>query len=107
MKIVLGSRKQLSATSQHGGLGKNGPGAGDRAGVTAVCWGGSTVFQVAATNPDMRQPWPVWPPRAPIPISRRPVTASMWPRTSRSRLLSLSGERHESLPADARKMGIS
>src|SRR5207249_4624635 len=34
---------------------KKRPGArSDRVGVTGWCWGGSTVYQVAATNPDIK-----------------------------------------------------
>src|SRR6266704_3274417 len=78
MKIVLAvPRKQLlgdvAATVD---WAKKRPGArADRAGVTGWCWGGSTVFQVAATNPDMKAAV-AWygPPARPYPDQPAPVS---------------------------------
>src|SRR6267142_4429157 len=110
LKIVLAvPRKQLlgdvAATVD---WAKKRPGArADRAGVTGWCWGGSTVFQVAATNPDMKAAvaWYGSPAR-PFPDQPAPVTGFDVAKDIKIPLLSLSGEQDTSpSPADARKMG--
>jgi carboxymethylenebutenolidase len=110
MKIVLAvPRKQLlgdvAATVD---WAKKRPGArADRAGVTGWCWGGSTVFQVAATSPDMKAAvaWYGSPGR-PFPDQPAPVTGFDVAKDIKIPLLSLSGEQDTSpSPADARKMG--
>src|SRR6267378_6830802 len=76
-------------------------------GVTGWCWGGSTVFQVAATNPDMKAAV-AWygPPARPYPDQPAPVTGFDVAKDIKIPLLSLSGEADTSpSPADARKMG--
>ena len=86
---------------------KKRPGArADRVGVTGWCWGGSTVFQVAATNPDMKAAV-AWygPPARPYPDQPAPVTGFDVAKDIKIPLLSLSGETDTGpSPADARKM---
>ncbi len=110
LKIVLAvPRKQLlgdiAATVD---WAKKRPGArADRAGVTGWCWGGSIVFQVAATNPDMKAAvaWYGMPAR-PHPDQPAPVTGFDVAKDIKIPLLSLSGEQDTSAsPADVRKMG--
>jgi carboxymethylenebutenolidase len=109
LKIVLAvPRKQvlgdIAATVD---WAKKRPGArADRAGVTGWCWGGSTVFQVAATNPDMKAAV-AWygPPARPYPDQPAPVTGFDVAKDIKIPLLSLSGETDTGpSPADARKM---
>jgi 4-oxalocrotonate tautomerase family enzyme len=78
LKIVLAvPRKQvLGDVAATVDWAKKRPGVrADRAGVTGWCWGGSTVYQVAATNPDMKA-GVVWygPPARPYPDQPNPVT---------------------------------
>lgn len=86
---------------------KKRPGArGDRAGVTGWCWGGSTVFQVAATNPGMKAAV-AWygPPARPYPDQPVPVTGFDVAKDIKIPLLGLFGETDSGpSPADARKM---
>jgi len=74
LKIVLAvPRKQvLGDVAAAVDWTKKRPGArADRVGVTGHCWGGSTVYQVAATNPDIRGAV-AWygPPARPYPTRR-------------------------------------
>ncbi len=60
LKIVLAvPRKQvLGDTTAAVDWAKKRPGVrADKVGVTGHCWGGSTVYQVAATNPDIKAPF--------------------------------------------------
>lgn len=86
---------------------KKRPGArADRAGVTGWCWGGSTVFQVAATNPDMKAAV-AWygPPARPYPDQPAPVTGFDVAKDIKIPLLGLFGETDTGpSPADATKM---
>jgi len=109
LKIVLAvPRKQvlgdIAATVD---WAKKRPGArADRAGVTGWCWGGSTVFQVAATNPDMKAAV-AWygPPARPYPDQPAPVTGFDVAKDIKIPLLGLFGEEDKSpAPDDARKM---
>jgi len=78
----------------------------DRAGVTGWCWGGSTVYQVAATNPDMKA-GVVWygPPARPYPDQPNPVTGFDVAKDIKIPMLGLFGETDTGpSPADARKM---
>ncbi len=109
LKIVLAvPRKQLlgdvAATVD---WAKKRPGArADRVGVTGHCWGGSTVYQVAATNPDMKAAV-VWygPPARPYPDQPNPVTGFDVAKDIKIPMLSLFGETDTSISqADARKM---
>jgi carboxymethylenebutenolidase len=86
---------------------KKRPGArADRAGVTGHCWGGSTVYQVAATNPDMKA-GVVWygPPARPYPDQPNPVTGFDVAKDIKIPMLGLFGETDTGpAPAEARKM---
>jgi carboxymethylenebutenolidase len=86
---------------------KKRPGArADRVGVTGHCWGGSTVYQVAATNPDMKA-GVVWygPPARPYPDQPNPVTGFDVAKDIKIPMLGLFGETDTGpSPADARKM---
>jgi len=109
LKIVLAvPRKQLlgdvAATVD---WAKKRPGArADRAGVTGWCWGGSTVYQVVATNPDMKA-GVVWygAPARPYPDQPNPVTGFDVAKDIKIPMLGLFGEADTGpSPADARKM---
>ena len=109
LKIVLAvPRKQLlgdvAATVD---WAKKRPGArADRAGVTGWCWGGATVYQVAATNPDMKAAvtWYGAPAR-PFPDQPNPVTGFDVAKDIKIPMLGLFGEADTGpSPADARKM---
>jgi len=88
LKIVLAvPRKQvLGDTTAAVDWAKKRPGVrADKVGVTGHCWGGSTVYQVAATNPDIKAavawygppppppPPPPHPGGRPAPIPTRPI----------------------------------
>jgi len=109
LKIVLAvPRKQvLGDISAAVDWAKKRPGArADRAGVTGWCWGGSTVYQVAATNPDMKA-GVVWygPPARPYPDQPNPVTGFDVAKDIKIPMLGLFGETDTGpSPADARKM---
>ncbi|MGH7350290.1 MAG: dienelactone hydrolase family protein [Candidatus Rokuibacteriota bacterium] len=79
----------------------------DRVGVTGWCWGGSTVYQVAATNPDIKAAV-AWygPPARPYPDTPNPVTGFDVVKDIKAPFLGLYGEKDSSpTPADARKFG--
>lgn len=86
---------------------KKRPGArADRAGVTGWCWGGGTVYQVAATNPDMKAAV-AWygPPARPFPDQPNPVNGFDVAKDIKIPLLGLFGETDTGpTPADATKM---
>ncbi len=110
LKIVLAvPRKQvLGDIAASVDWAKKRPGArADRVGVTGWCWGGSTVYQVAATNPDMKAAV-AWygPPARPYPDQPAPVTGFDVAKDIKIPLLGLYGELDTSpTPADARKLG--
>src|SRR6266850_1718586 len=87
---------------------KKRPGArADRVGVTGHCWGGSTVYQVAATNPDIRGAV-AWygPPARPYPDTPNPVTGFDVVKDIKAPFLGLYGEKDTSpTPDDAKKFG--
>jgi carboxymethylenebutenolidase len=84
------------------------PGArADRVGVTGHCWGGSTVYQVAATNPDIKAAV-AWygPPARPYVDTPNPVTGFDVVKDIKAPFLGLYGEKDTSpTPDDARKFG--
>lgn len=87
---------------------KNRPGArADRVGVTGWCWGGGVVYQVAATNPDIKAAV-AWygPPGRPFPDQPAPVGGFDVAKDIKAPLLGLYGETDTSpTPADAKKLG--
>lgn len=87
---------------------KKRPGArADRVGVTGWCWGGAVVYQVAATNPDIKAAV-AWygPPGRPFPDQPAPVSGFDVAKDIKVPLLGLYGETDTSpTPADARKLG--
>jgi len=109
LKIVLAvPRKQVSGdvTAAVDWAKKRPNVRADRAGVTGWCWGGSTVYQVAATNPDMKA-GVVWygPPARPYPGQPNPVTGFDVAKDIKIPMLGLFGETDTGpSPADARKM---
>jgi carboxymethylenebutenolidase len=109
LKIVLAvPRKQvLGDVAATVDWAKKRPGArADRVGVTGHCWGGSTVYQVAATNPDMKA-GVAWygPPARPYPDQPNPVTGFDVAKDIKIPMLGLFGETDTGpSPADARKM---
>jgi len=110
LKIVLAvPRKQvLGDIAAADDWAKKRPGVrADRVGVTGWCWGGSTVYQVAATNPDIKAAV-AWygPPARPYPDQPNPVTGFDVAKDIKSPFLGLYGETDQSpAPADARKLG--
>jgi carboxymethylenebutenolidase len=109
LKIVLAvPRKQvLGDVAAAVDWAKKRPGArGDKVGVTGWCWGGSTVYQVAATHPDMKAAV-AWygPPARPYPDQPAPVTGFDVAKDIKIPLLMLAGEKDTSpAPADVRRM---
>ena len=110
LKIVFAvPRKQLlgdvAATID---WAKKRPGArADRVGVTGWCWGGGVVYQVVATNPDIKAAvaWYGAPGR-PFPDQPAPVSGFDVAKDIKAPLLGLYGETDTSpTPADARKLG--
>ena len=110
LKIVLAvPRKQLlgdvAATID---WAKKRPGArADRVGVTGWCWGGGVVYQVAATNPDIKAAvaWYGAPGR-PFPDQPAPINGFDVEKDIKVPLLGLYGETDTSpTPTDARKLG--
>ncbi len=87
---------------------KTRPGArADRVGVTGWCWGGGVVYQVAATNPDIRAAvaWYGNPGR-PFPDQPAPVGGFEVAKDIKAPLLGLYGENDTGpAPADAKKFG--
>lgn len=77
----------------------------DRVGVTGWCWGGSTVYQVAATNPDIKAAV-AWygPPARPYPDTPNPVTGFDVAKDIKMPFLGLYGETDQGpSPADVKK----
>jgi len=110
LKIVLAvPRKQLLGDVAAAiDWAKKRPGArADRVGVTGWCWGGGVVYQVAATNPDIKAAvaWYGAPGR-PFPDQPAPVSGFDVAKDIKAPLLGLYGETDTSpTPADARKLG--
>lgn len=79
----------------------------DRVGATAWCWGGGMVYQVAATNPDVKAAV-AWygPPGRPFPDQPAPVSGFDVAKDIKAPLLGLYGETDKNpTPADALKLG--
>jgi carboxymethylenebutenolidase len=110
LKIVLAvPRKQvLGDVAAAVDWTKKRPGArADRVGVTGHCWGGSTVYQVAATNPDIKGAvaWYGAPAR-PYPDTPNPVTGFDVVKDIKAPFLGLYAEKDTSpTPDDAKKFG--
>ncbi len=109
LKIVLAvPRKQvLGDCAAAVDWAKTRPGVrADRVGVTGWCWGGSTVYQVAGTSPDIKAAV-AWygPPARPYPDTPQPVTGfDMAPKITMP-FVGLYGEEDKGpTPDDARKM---
>jgi carboxymethylenebutenolidase len=87
---------------------KKRPGArADRVGVTAWCWGGGMVYQVAATNPDIKAAV-AWygPPGRPFANQPAPISGFDVAKDIKVPLLGLYGETDKNPPpADALKLG--
>jgi carboxymethylenebutenolidase len=78
----------------------------DRVGVTGWCWGGSTTYQVAATNPDMKAAV-AWygPPARPYPSATGPITGFDVAKDIKIPLLGLYGETDQGpKPEDVKKL---
>jgi carboxymethylenebutenolidase len=110
LKIVLAvPRKQLLGdTTAAVDWAKKRPGVrADRVGVTGWCWGGSTVYQIAATNPDVKAAvsW-YGPPARPYPDTPNPVTGFDVVKDIKAPFLGLYGGKDTSpSPDDAKKFG--
>jgi carboxymethylenebutenolidase len=110
LKIVLAvPRKQvLGDMAAAADWAKKRPGAkADRVGVTGWCWGGSTVYQVTATNPDVKAAV-AWygPPARPYPDTPNPVTGFDVAKDIKVPFLGLYGENDQSpKPEEARRFG--
>ena len=110
LKIVLAvPRKQvLGDIAAADDWAKKQPGVrADRVGVTGWCWGGSTVYQVAATNPDIKAAVAWYGPLAlPYPDTPNPVTGFDVAKDIKAPVLGLYGDRDQGpTPADATKFG--
>ncbi|MET0852007.1 MAG: dienelactone hydrolase family protein [Candidatus Rokuibacteriota bacterium] len=110
LKIVLAvPRKQvLGDIAAAMEWAKKRPGArADRVGVTGWCWGGSTVYQAAATIPDIKAAV-AWygPPARPYPDTPNPVTGFDVVKDIRGAFLGLYGETDQNpKPEDAKRFG--
>ncbi len=109
LKIVFAvPRKQvLGDIAAAGEWAKKQPGVrADRAGITGWCWGGSTVYQVAATNPDIKAAV-AWygPPARPYPDTPNPVTGFDVAKDIKIPFLGLYGETDKGpAPEDVKKL---
>jgi carboxymethylenebutenolidase len=108
LKIVLSQKREqtLGDLKAAADWAKTRPGVkADRIGVTGFCWGGSTVYQVAATNPDIKAAvaWYGSPAR-PYQGARGPVTGFDLAKDIKCPLLGLYGESDQNpKPEDAKK----
>jgi carboxymethylenebutenolidase len=81
--------------------------AASKVGVTGWCWGGSTVYQEAATNPDMKAAV-AWygPPARPYQGANGPVTGFDLAKDIKIPFLGLYGGKDQNpKPEDAQKFG--
>jgi len=110
LKIVLAQKREqtLGDLKAAADWAKTRPNVkGSALGVTGWCWGGSTVYQVAATNPDMKAAV-AWygPPARPYPGASGPVTGFDLAKDIKIPLLGLYGETDQNpKPEDARRFG--
>ena len=110
LKIVLAvPRKQvLGDIAAAAAWAKTRPGAkSGGVGVTGWCWGGSTVYQVAATQPDIKAAV-AWygPPARPYPDTPNPVTGFDVAKDIKAPFLGLYGETDQNpKPEDAKRFG--
>ena len=108
LKIVLAQKREQTLGDLKAAVdwAKTRPGVkADRVGVTGWCWGGSTVYQVVATNPDMKAAV-VWygPPARPYQGASGPVTGFDLAKDIHIPLLGLYGEKDTGpSPDDAKK----
>jgi len=108
LKIVLSKPREqtLGDTKAAVDWAKTRPGArADRVGVTGFCWGGSTVIQIAATNPDVKAAvsW-YGPPGRPYEGRQGPVTGFDLAKDITIPFLGLYGAKDTSpSPDDARR----
>ncbi len=110
LKIVLAQKREQTLGDLKAAVdwAKRRPGVkADRIGVTGWCWGGSTTYQVAATNPDMKAAV-AWygPPARPYQGANGPVTGFDVAKDIHVPFLGLYGEKDTGpTPDDARKLG--
>jgi len=108
LKIVLAQKREQTLGDLKAAVdwAKTRPGVkADRMGVTGWCWGGSTTYQVAATNPDMKAAV-AWygPPARPYPGASGPVTGFDLAKDIKIPLLGLYGETDQNpKPEDVKK----
>ena len=110
LKIVLAQKREQTLGDLRAAVdwARTRPGVkADRIGVTGWCWGGSTTYQVAATNPDMKAAV-AWygPPARPYQGANGPVTGFDVAKDIHVPFLGLYGEKDTGpTPDDARKLG--
>jgi len=108
LKIVLAQKREQTLGDLKAAVdwAKKRPGVkADRVGVTGWCWGGSTTYQVAATNPDMKAAV-AWygPPGRPYQGAGGPVTGFDLAKDIKIPLLGLYGETDQNpKPEDDKK----
>jgi len=108
LKIVLAQKREQTLGDLKAAVdwAKGRPGVkADRVGVTGWCWGGSTTYQVAATNPDMKAAV-AWygPPARPYQGASGPVTGFDLAKDIKIPLLGLYGETDQNpKPEDVKK----
>jgi carboxymethylenebutenolidase len=108
LKIVLAQKREQTLGDLKAAVdwAKKRPGVkADRVGVTGWCWGGSTTYQVAATNPDMNAAV-AWygPPARPYQGASGPVTGFDLAKDIKIPLLGLYGETDQNpKPEDDKK----
>jgi carboxymethylenebutenolidase len=108
LKIVLAQKREQTLGDLKAAVdwAKTRPGVkADRVGVTGWCWGGSTVYQVAATNPDIKAAVAWYGPVArPYQGAGGPVTGFDLAKDIKAPLLGLYGaEDQNPKPEDVKK----
>ena len=110
LKIVLAQKREQTLADLKGTVdwAKTRPGvAASKVGVTGWCWGGSTVYQEAATNPDIKAAV-AWygPPARPYQGASGPVTGFDLAKDIKVPFLGLYGAKDQNpKPEDAQKFG--